>query len=391
MPAFMVRLRAAGRVKELELNAQNPEVAKRMARRFGSVISVNKKERKHTGGGLHQSERYIFLWRVSTMLASKVGTTEALRLIRDSFSGRIGACAAGLLERVESGADLPTAISEDTRNFPGAIGMIIKVGAQTGQTWRALQRAAEFEHKLQEAKKGSSKGIATAVASFVLAACLMIFSSFYIGPKVASMQLVQAGGGTHVLAIFDQVAFWGGTVMTLCVAMLFGLMWLATVGRRLMPLAADAIILRIPFYSELVLAQDNYVNMHRMSLLVRSGVRMEDALKTSYESCRPGLIKEDFRRALDAIRLGRKWAASMHLLHPTDRAALMLASDREQIAQNLDNIGSQYESIYIERVAMFTPIMTVAAALSITVAGLVLFGQAVLPMLEASAGILSQN
>jgi general secretion pathway protein F len=172
---------------------------------------------------------------------------------------------------------------------------------------------------------------------------------------------------------------------------MLGLLFLlATVGKKIAPVLADNIILQIPFYREMMLAQDNYINMHRLSLLARSGVRMEEALKSTYENCKAGALREDFNNALTALKKGQKWASGMKMLHPTDRAALMLASDREQIAENLENIADQYQALYIQRVELFAPVMQVAAALSMTLAGIVLFGVSILPMLQVSARLATK-
>ncbi|MEA1937815.1 MAG: type II secretion system F family protein [Pseudomonadota bacterium] len=390
MPIYAINVRVRGKVKVIEVNAGSPEIARKQARRFGTVLSIGRKRRSKGGTGMRASERYIFMIRLATMLAAKVGATESLRLMRDSFGGKISNCAAGLLEKVELGIDLPTAIAEDKRHFPGAIGLIVKVGAQSGQTHRALREAAEFERRIYSVRKTSNRGVIAAVLSFIIAGALLVTSTMYIGPEISKMSLVAANKEHIKLEWVNQMAWWGGACMAVMVAILLGFFGLGTIGRKLFPSIADAIILKIPYYRDMILAQDNFINLHRLGLLARSGVRMEDALTTSLEGSKPGALKNDFSRSLDALRKGQKWASGMHTLHPTDRAALMLSSDRDQIADNLESIAEQYQALYIQRVSTFAPIMTISAAIAVTVAGVVLFGQSVLPMLQVAAGMMSE-
>jgi general secretion pathway protein F len=389
MSQYVVQVRSKGTVKAIDISAATPDIAKRLGKRYGIVLSVGKKRATLYQRGLSANDRYIFLIRLSTMLASKVGSTEALRLIRDSFRGKISLVAGTILEKVELGMDLPTALCEDTKNFPPALGMIVKAGAQTGQTYRALQEAAEFEKEITDLKKGSKSGILQALGSFMLAGGLLIASTFYIGPKVMSMGLMKENKDKIDNSLVDALSLCGGVFMIIVMTVFVVLFWLATFGRRFFPTTADNIILKVPYYSEIVLAQENYTNLYRLSLMVRSGVRMEDALKTAFESCRRGALKEDFGRAMAALKSGQKWASGMTILHPTDRAALMLAADRDQIATNLNNIAAQYNSLYKQRIGAFTPTLQVMSAFSMSLSGFVLFGQTVMPMLQLSANMMN--
>ena len=387
MPVFSVRYKQRGKIYNMDVKAGSSDAARRQVARYGAVVEVRRKQR---GGGakMSQADRYTFLMRMSTMLASRVGTTEALRLLRDSFSGPISACAGGLLDRVQAGIDLPTAIVEDKRNFPGAIGLIIKVGASTGQAYKALQDAAEFEYQLKQVREGSGKGIMSGVMGFFVAGGLMIASTFYISPEIMKMQLISAQKGKVDIDWVNDVAFW--TTMLICIAMVgMALMFFtATIGRRIFPVLADNIILRIPYYRDIVLSQDNYVALRRLSLMITSGVRVEEALATSVDATRKGLLRRDLEHALDALRKGQKWSQAMSTLHPTDRAALALAADRTQIGTNLDNIANQYRSMYIQRISTVGPALMTLSAVSVSLAGGVLFGQTILPMLQVSAKML---
>jgi general secretion pathway protein F len=190
-------------------------------------------------------------------------------------------------------------------------------------------------------------------------------------------------------SLVDALSYLGGGFMLIVMVVFAAGFFLATIGRRFWPITADNIITKVPYYCELVLAQQNYTNLYRLSLMVRSGVRMEEALQTAHDSCGRGALKIDFERSIGALKSGKKWASAMSILHPTDRAALMLAADRDQIATNLNNIAAQYNSIYKQRIGAFTPTLKVLSAFAMSLSGFVLFAQTTMPMLQLSANMMS--
>ena len=128
--------------------------------------------------------------------------------------------------------------------------------------------------------------------------------------------------------------------------------------------------------------------LRRLSLMIGTGVRVEDALGSALESAKPGMLKKNIKDALNNLRLGKKWSEAFSTLHPTDRAALALAADRVQIAENLNLIANQAQEIYISRLESFVPVLQIASALAMTLAGVVLFGQTMLPTLQLAAKML---
>ncbi len=164
------------------------------------------------------------------------------------------------------------------------------------------------------------------------------------------------------------------------------LMLLGSIGRRIAPEGADKLILRIPFYKDLVLAKNNYIVLYGLALLIRSGVRAEEALRLSAESAPKGALRADLVRAMDAVKTGRPWPKVMNTLHATDKASLMCATDREQVAETLDALANQYRSLYAQRLGMFVPVLNLVAALLLSLSGGLLFAQSILPMLMATQG-----
>jgi len=388
MPLYEGKVKVRNKMRSVEIQARNQDEAREHIARMGRVVSFKRKFSMDISRGLTPADRQIFFTRVSAMLASKVGTSDALRLMRDTFTGKIQEVSARLLNYVESGDDFSAAVERvGNPDFPDATIALIKAGSRSGETWRAIKDAAEFEYQLANIRKGASKGLITGVLSFLMAGAMTLGSTFYVGPKIMDSPLIKGAGNVNIDWI-NTTAIVVGYFMAVIMVIALGFWLLASVGRRIMPVQADKIILKIPYYKDLVLSRNNFIVLYGLALLIKSGVRTEEALRLSAEGAPRGALRTDLTNAMTAVKTGRQWPKVMNTLHPTDKAALLSATDREQVANTLDTLANQYRELYGQRLASFVPIINLVAALFMSIAGGILFGQSILPMLMASEGML---
>lgn len=386
MAQFTVRVHGLGGVKDMEIEAGSQEEAQAKAARHGKVLVV-KRRRQFNRGGLSFTERQVFFSRLAAMLASGVGTGEALRLIRDTFTGRIKRVAHQILLKIESGQDLSVAIDNvGPPDFPENVSALIKAGSAGGSTHEAIKEAMNFEREMIRIKKGASKGLGGAISSLIMAALLNIGSIFYMMPKVMGSDMIKMMSKSVDIEWVIDLANWFGYSMVAILVIGILLFFIGTVVKRVLPQVADAIIMRIPIYKDLMLAQKHYIALFGMSLLVRTGVRMEHALDLTSVATPPGALKRDLIKGRDAVRKGRPWAIEMKTLHETDRAALSASLDREQVSRALTAIADQYRDLYADQIAMFVPAMQGLAALFMMLSGVIMFGVTILPMLQATQG-----
>lgn len=378
-------INSSGRTTHTFVEADNQAAAEKLLKRRGRIVKIRRRWSLDMSPGMTPSDRYTFLVRMSSMIGAKLGTAEALRLIASTFSGTIRRAAIGLLDRVEGGMDLPAAMEQDRKNFPEAMVALIKAGIHSGETWRALKEAADFEYRMQNIRKGAGKELFQAIFSFIMAGALTVASTHYFGPQVLESELFKNNPNVDVDWVMSAANGVTIVMMVILIAIV-GLLWLATAGKQLMPLLADRIILRVPFYKDLVLARNNYATLYKLGLLITAGVRIEEALHLTETGAPKGALRNDLRMALAAVRGGRPWAVVMKTLHPTDRAALSSSSNREDISRTLDILAIQYRDLYVQRMSTFAPAMQMVAALFMTLAGAILFGMTILPMLQMSAG-----
>src|SRR3546814_5475678 len=76
------------------------------------------------------AERYVFLHQLATMNLAKVPLSQGLKILRESHGGRIGKCSAQLEAGVATGRQIADLMYEDKKNFPGAVGLLVKARSE---------------------------------------------------------------------------------------------------------------------------------------------------------------------------------------------------------------------------------------------------------------------
>jgi len=382
-----VRVRVGSEVSEITVVGQTESEARKAAGRIGNVISLERSKKSAFNIGMSRSERFIFLMRMSTMISSKFPVSEALRLMISSFSGKIRDAARNALPQVERGVPLGDALARDVKNFPGSVGLLIKTGSAGGNTGKALKDAAEFERLIGEASKGATMAILRSFAYMFVALALLLVNQYKVVPDMFNSPIMKMAKDAD-FTFWKEIGIYfiwlqGGIIVFLVLLVL-----LATLGRRMAPDKVDALILKIPIMRDIVISQDNFIGLYRMSLLVETGVPMNETLLSCYESTRPGALKEDFKRAYAGLKKGDKWAKYMKTLHPTDRAALTLMPDNDELAKNLNLMAEQSKALYLERLKIVSPVMDIISALMMSIAGFIILIVTTIPQLQLVSEIM---
>ena len=373
-----------------DIEAENIEAATRVSRKYGKLITIKKTMNNDwMYSGLSVSDRQVFLQRLSAMYASKVGAGESLSLMEQHFEGQIKRVAGRMLKLVENGADIGEAMEAiGAPDFPSTTVALVRAGSRGGDTAAALRSAAEFEMEMVRIKRESGSGLGSAVVGFLSAVGITFGTTRYFGPMMLESDLMQIAGDSIDVGWAQNLGFISEIFMGLFATMFVFLYLLSTVGKKTIPTLSDKLILKIPFYRDLVLSKNNYTTIYGLSLLVKSGVPMEQALSLAGESSPPGVMQDNLKDAVKNVREGRPWATAMQNLHPTDRAALGSSLDKEGLALSLDAISIQYRSLYGSRVAILSPVLQMISVIFLCISGVVLFGLTVVPILQfAGAGI----
>ncbi|HDR9103293.1 TPA: type II secretion system F family protein [Burkholderia vietnamiensis] len=388
MKSYKVKIAVNRKVVETVIAAPSLEEARKLAAYRGQVLAVT----SNGGGsrGMSVADRLMFFQRLASMLGSKVSASEALEIIFQSFTGAIRDAARILRDEIVRGATLYEAMERaGSKYFPEAIVAIVKTGSRGGDQAYAIREAARFERELEQVKKESSKGLWSALMGFVAGVITILASTYYVAPMILNSSLVSASGGTDIgwvmtlSKVISAIAIIASVIMG-------GVFFYGVVIRPFAPAAVDRGILKIPFYRDMALAKTNYMVFFGLGVLLKAGLRVEEALELSIESAPKGELRNDLERARTAIMKGsvKPWPFYMTMLHPTDKAALATAQDREQTARTIEQLAITYQTLYRSRLELFVPSVQAFSAVFLALAGFVLFGVSVIPLMQSTSSIM---
>jgi general secretion pathway protein F len=393
MKSFSVKLMVDRKVREVVIAAKDANDARMRASREGQVMQIKP---LRSGGGrwdkMSLADRLVFFQRLASMIGSQVGTTEALNIIHSSFTGTVREAARLLRDQIEHGASLPEAMeAAGPRYFPEAVVAIVRTGARGGDMAYALREAARFERELASVKKESGKGLMSALFGFLIGVITIFASTIYVAPSILESSLVKNNGGADIgwiMTLANGVTY----VATGAGLLILGIFLYGVVLRPLAPAAVDRGIMKIPFYRDMAMAKSNYMVFFGLAVLLKADLRLEEALRLSIESSPKGELRNDLERALNAVVKGsaQPWPYVMRMLHPTDKAALATALDRAQTARTIEELAVQYQALYRSRLELFVPVMQLFAALFLSLAGFVLFGVSIVPLMQSMSSIMNK-
>jgi general secretion pathway protein F len=387
MPIFTVRVVSGeGVIRNQDIEASSLDQARFHAERLGQVLTIKKKFNVDLALGMTTPERHNFMLRLAAMMAANMSVVEALKVISGTFGGRIQKAAKGLLGRLESGMEFDEAVSVDYKNFKPATSALIKAGIQAGDTQTALESAVEFEQLMSQVQKGAYKHFMWAFVAFSVAFAITYYTIYYFAPMILENPMIKNNKAIDVTmaSIFSHVLLW---VIGIKLAIFTAFLLLGTVVRAAVPNTADAIILRIPQYKDLVLSRQNYVTLYKLGLMVGSGMTTEDTLRFTEFEAPKGALKTDLKRARRFLEEGKPWPNALDSLHPTDRAALASATDNRDQAKTLNALAKQYRDLYIGKVNSFGPAIEFTSALYLVAATVSLICLTVIPTMQLTASI----
>lgn len=371
------------KTKVKEVMADGADGARLSLAGDGRVISVKEvRSLRVKSKKFKMQDRFVFLMKVSVMASSRMPMGEALKLIEETFSGMISYVAGELKIKIDSGKLLVDGMDEMGPSiFPPNIVALIRAGTMGGDTGKALMDAALFEQELYDIKKESNKGIYPAMGGFFVAAGMIVSSTFYFSPMMKNSPIFN--GIDLETKNYDIASYVLGYSMLAAMIIFSALILLNYLGKSINAEFADNMILKIPFYRDIVLARSSYTSLYGLSMLLSSGVRVAEALKVSYENTRKGALRSDLKGAYDALRQGEvKWPLKLKTLHPTDRATLAMALDQTQVADTMMNVAIQYRRLYSARLRALIPMLQLVAAFILVATAMIMTGQLVLPMLK---------
>jgi len=256
MPVYDVSVRQGASLSQNTVVARSPAEARLLASRYGVVIGMPKVRKEGLRAGMTPSERYVFLHQLATMNYSRVPLSDSLQTLRRIHGGRIGRAAASLEAGVAAGKQIADLMVEDKKNFPGAVGLLVKAGSKgLGGTAQALIQAAEFERQILTSTTSGIKGLWKAFGLMLLSTVCTIAIPVWGTPYMQESDAFKATSTPIRWDGLDSATLWSGIIMGLLMVVFIFFFVMIFVGQRLWPHLSDAVVIRVPYVRDLVFAQ----------------------------------------------------------------------------------------------------------------------------------------
>ena len=381
---FKVTGKRFNKRKVIEVEAESIQEAEVEAlNQLDSVITVKKSGSSQSffERGMNIEERNTFLHTIATLSAS-LSMDVALKEMINHFKGTIKKAASLLLRKIESGKEPDTALEEiGEPHFPSTVVAMIKAGMSAGNMSDAFREAAEFEQEMLKIKKESGHGVLFSMLGFLFAAFVILVTQFWFVPYMMEGDMAFLMKNVD-LSWVDPIA-WSTTIsMLVLVILFFILIFIATVGKKIFPIIADNIILKIPLYKDLVLAKKNYIVVFQLGRLLEKGVPVRNALSRTVENMDKGKMKKDFENALDNLNSGKQWSDALTTFSAMDKAALRASNDQFKAARTLKELSEQYKASYRKIVGAVNIAFFFIAIVYLSLAILILFLYTTLPIFD---------
>lgn len=377
-----------GKKKTIQIEAYSLENAEIEAYgQLDTIITVKKtgSHRSIFNRGMNIEERNIFLNTLATLSAA-LNMDVALKEMINHFKGPIKNACSLLFKKIESGKMPDEAIEEiGDPHFPSTVVAMIKAGMSAGNMSNAFREAAEFEEEMLRIKKESGNNMYFSIAGFIFAAFVILVSRYWFVPYMKSgdmktlMEAVDFG-------FTDLLTDWTTYSMLFMVFLFMFLIFLSSIGKRVFPLLADSIILKIPLYKHLVLAKKNYITVYQLGKLLEKGVPVRNALLRTVENMERGRMKRDFENALENLSTGKIWSDALTSFSPMDKSAIRASNDQFKIARTLKELAIQYKINYKKIVTSVNIALFFISIVYLSIAILILFLYTTLPVFEMIKG-----
>lgn len=284
--------------------------------------------------------------QLAVMLESGLELAPSLREL-----GRHAACRSvqrlckELAQEVELGSSFTKAIA-DSKAFPFLVAQLIGVGEESGELPATLHRSAEFMEKRRE----TASGLVAALAyPTVVAAAAFSVAGYLVGwaiPKLSTFLLTMGRSlppmTQSLIDISNSVRAYGlqSTVAMVAFAVALGLLYLWPTARY----RIDQATLRIPGIGRLIRMAETQLLASSLALMLRSGMLLQDALKTSSRLHRNQYLAKSVARSNERLSSGHALATSLDGFEPMLTSMVAVGERTGELPRALEHVAKLYQS-----------------------------------------------
>lgn len=306
--------------------------------------------------------------QVSLMLKSGLTLLGALEVCREqNGKAALRNSLARMLDDIQAGTSFSAAIEKEKKFFPPISAQMISAGEMSGELDVVLERLAEQLERRQELKHNLLGAMVYPALVVLITVGVVAFLMTKVIPKFTSLlasRNVTLPATTKLLV--DTSAFIKANGITLLailgvVLIIFIATYLTSIGRRFW----DRAFLLVPIIGKTLLLAGMAHFGRTVSLLLKSGVSIMDAIRITSQSLGNRAVAYDFNVIENRILEGQSFSASLSssLMPRMVREVARVGEMTGSLDSVMDELGNFYEERLRKRVKWMSTIFEPAMIL----------------------------
>lgn len=380
MPAFVYTgITAKGKSVKATASADNVAMLKAVLKRQGIYLtSVNETSAARGGAASTSGDSSVassLFDRVSpvmvaqmtqllaTLLRAGITLPEALRALADQTeSPRLRSMLSTIQERVNEGSSLADAMKTYPTAFPSLYINMVRAGEASGALETVLLRLAEFMDKQNVLRSKIISALMYPLLLSVISGAIIVILLVRVVPNITEMftdMSAKMPWNTRLLIAISTLfsRYWIVLVLLAIGTVLLFRRWRQSPRGRWQ---GDAILLRIPVVSELVLKIAVSRFSRTLSTLLTSGVQLLEALDITRALLGNVVLEKVVNQARDSIREGDSVASALKRsgrFPPLVTHMIGVGERSGQLEEMLLNVADTYEQETDATLGRFTELL----------------------------------
>lgn len=325
---------------------------------------------------LKKKEILNFTFELSILINQNYLIQDALSIISKSkLSKNLRKMVVNLSKRIKEGSSFNNALKEESKSFSNYYISSIKSGEESGNIGKFLENIYTFLEKQEKFERKMKNASFYPFFVLILAVFVVIALTSYIVPMIVDlvkMLDISLPSATLRIITFSNFLkeYWIilliSLILLICICKFF-------VSRY--KFFFDSLLLRIPYFGEIVRKKEYFKFFSEFALLVKNGIRIEEAIQISEEALTNLRLRDEVELARCKLLEGSDLSDSLSSFIASDSylfSLLKIGEESNRVSENLTFANSVLEREVEERreriLKSIEPVMLVIVGMIILIA-----------------------
>jgi type IV pilus assembly protein PilC len=300
-----------------------------------------------------------FTQQLSTMLNSGLPLTDALEMLRMQSRAVMSKVLGDIQSDVQGGMSLAEAMGRHKEVFSGVYVALVRAGEASGKLDEILSRLAENEEKQREFRAKVKGAMIYPIIIFIAMFLVMLVIMIFVVPQLTSIYDsfdAELPFATQILIGISNLVrnWWWVLIGAAAGATIFFRQWHRTPdGKK----QIDAMVLRIPVFGTLRVQIIMAEFARTLSLLVKAGISILDALSIVSETVGNSIYREAITLVSKGVEKGMPLAAMLaqqQTFPPLMSQMVAVGEETGQLDEVLGKVARYFEQIAENKIKNLT-------------------------------------